>query len=188
MGQRYPLPMPSVAPANPHAAKPRAIPADWQGGDFGDDVDESSANTPNIDLNGNAVANYGPRNQDAKATLLGVAMAKDIARSRGTIDPRQPYPVAGDPAVAAPTVASIVPNSVATNGLLLIATLTGTGFTKWTEVRSASGARIGLTSQYRSPTIMQVLLDPTGVPPATYQVQVIDHDVESNSVPLTVTA
>lgn len=183
MGQTYPLPIPSTAPANATVTRPRyhgvGATDDWQGVGFGDDVTQSKANTPDVDLNGNAVADYGPRTQPDKAAQLGVAMTQDVGRPRGPIDPRQPYPVSGDPAPAAPVVSSVSPTTAPAAQLPLTVTITGTGFTPWSTVYTGGQNTPETGAQYINATTMKVAL--WAAVPGTVSVAVKDHDVLSNT-------
>lgn len=172
----------SLADANPNAVKPRysgaGAASDWQGGAVGDDVDVATANTPNVDLNNKAVANYAPRNQAGKAALMVPpgTLAVDVARARGWIAPWEPYAGHSSPP-AAPVITSLAPNTaVAGVGPALVVDITGTGFTPWSTVLSGN---YPIPSVYISPTLLRIAQFPKNSVAGTVQVVVIDHDVNS---------
>ena len=173
----------SLADANPNAVKPRysgaGAAADWQGSAYGDDVDVSAANTPNVDLNNKAVANYAPRNQAGKAALMVPpgALAVDVARGRGWIAPYQPY--VGNGAVpVAPVVSSISPATGAAASLPMLVTITGTGFSPWSTVYTGGSNVPEASAKYISPTQMTVPI--WAAAPGTVSVAVEDHNMLSN--------
>lgn len=149
----------------------------WYGGDYGDDQDEASA-TSNT--------NYGPRNQEAKATIMGTIVAKDVGRARGRIAPWQPYPTASTPPVPDPVLTSSTPATAAANSGKLIAEIVGTGFSPWTQLRSG-GREVVFKGEYISPTRMQMLVDTSLAPAGTYKIQAVDHNTESNLIDFVLT-
>jgi len=183
---RFPPRVASMTKPNPNEAKPRYLgagaTADWQGGDRGDDVDEASANVVKVDANNTTIPNYSPRNQEEVATKWGTTMAPDISRPRGTIDPREPYPTVGFTPVEDPVLTTVTPSTAVAGTQKITALVVGTGFTQWTQLRVGGQSRLSLTSEYISPTLMNVLVDPSQAPAATYKLQAVDHDVESNEL------
>lgn len=168
---KYPPPVQPMTPAH--------VPViTYYGGDYGDDQDEASANS---------TTNYTPRNQEAKATMMGgLTIAKDVGRARGRIEARQPYPIASSPAVPDPVLTTLTPNTAVANTGKLIALVIGTGFTPWTELRSG-GRSVVFKGEYISATLMQMLIDTSLAPAGTYQIQAVDHNTESNLLPFTLT-
>jgi hypothetical protein len=182
MGQTYPLPITNamLAPANENAAKPRLLPADYVGGAFGDDIDTASAAVAVAQASGAApTADYGPRTQADKAAQLGTTLAEDVTRPRGSIGPRDPYPVASDPAPAAPVVTTLTPDTAPTTSLPLTVTITGTGFTVWSTVYTGGMPTPEAEAVYVSPTQMRVPI--WAAQPGTVSVAVKDHDTLSNA-------
>jgi hypothetical protein len=162
----YPT-LPAVQPASPRIYVPVIT---YNGGLVGDDVDVATSN---------ATDPYSPRNQTEKAALMVPAgsLALDVARPRGTIAAYQRYPVAADAAVAAPTITSLAPNTaVAVTGAELVVTITGTGFTQWSTVRSGG---YPIPSKYVDATHLTIYQNPKVAVAGTVQVIVTDHDVDS---------
>src|SRR4029077_12647929 len=113
------------------------------GGAVGDDLSTSTATLVNDQgpATGPVPAvDYAPRTQVAKAALVGMPIAADVGRARGSIEPGQRYPVAGDTPLAAPTITSLSPNTAVTgaNKPTVAVTITGTGFTPWSTVTSGN--------------------------------------------------
>jgi hypothetical protein len=154
---------PAIQPSNPIYVPTVA----YNGGAIGDDVDEATAN---------ATDTYSPRNQAQKATLMGTTLAVDIGRARGAIDPRQPYPVAGDAPVAAPVISSLSPNTAPVTADTMVVTITGTGFTQWSTVKSGN---YPIPSQFVDSTHLRIVQKPWASVPGTVTVVVTDHDVDS---------
>lgn len=189
---RFPPRVATMVKANSvNEPKPRYLgagaTADWLGGDHGDDVDEASANVVAVDANGTAIANYAPRNQDARATQMGRTLAVDVSRSRGVIDPRTPYPTASTPAVPIPVLTTVTPNTAVHGTQEITCLVVGTGFTPWTEMRVGGETRLTLRYTYLSPTLINITINPAAAPAGAYQLQAVDHDVESNQLPFTLT-
>lgn len=121
---------------------------------------------------------FAPQTQLAKAATLGVDMAVDVARGRGLIEPGQPYPDAGDPAPAAPTITSLAPNTAAAGSISPLAvTITGTGFTQWSQV--ITGNVFTDMFEYVSPTEIKLLMDPARSVAGITEVRVVDHGATS---------
>jgi IPT/TIG domain len=148
-------------------------------------LDEAEA-SPYETGTANSTDDYTPRTQQDKATALGVPFAKDIGRRRGAIDPRQPYPVATDPAPAAPTLASVTPNTAEVGSGPLVVTLTGTNFTAWSTVET--GGYQTTYFRYKSPTEIEVMIDTDRAAPGGTDIAVWDHGVASAPVTFTFTA
>lgn len=171
------LKLSTIVPKDWHRYPPRVaamtpvyVPAvAYTQGDFGDDVDEASANT---------TTPYTPTNQEAKAIATGNTMAKDISRPRGYIEPRTPYPTVGFVPPAGPVITTITPSTAPASTGKLVALVVGTGFTPWTIMRS-QGRSVQFKAEYISPTLMQLLVDTNLAPPGTYGIQAVDHDIES---------
>jgi hypothetical protein len=191
---RFPSPLTGtmLTDANPNEAKPRYTAAaqatDWAGGARGDDVDTSTAAVALANSSGAAnEANYAPRTQAAKLAVgnltPGTVLATDVARARGWIEPGQRYPVAGDPALAAPVVTSIAPNTAAAGSNPVWVVITGTGFTPWSTVITGGGAGSfwDKDAKYISPTQMAITVDPRSSVAGTASVAVKDHNVLSNT-------
>jgi IPT/TIG domain-containing protein len=180
MGQTMPGPITAamLAVANANCDRPRySTMADWAGGVKGDDVDTRTATVALATASGAApYPDYAPRTQAAKATLQGTTLVTDVARARGWIGPGDPY--VGNAPVA-PVVASISPTTGPATSLPMTVTITGTGFTPWSVVRTGGSAVADPTGVYLSPTTMKVAL--TAAVPGTVSVAVEDHDLLSNT-------
>lgn len=179
MGQTYPLPVPvaSLVLANPRAGYPRYTAMnDWLGGAVGDDKNEATATVVEVDASGGAaIPDYSPRTQADKAATLGTGVANDISRPRGYIAPGQPY----GPVPAAPVVASISPTTAPQAQLPLLVTITGTGFTVWSTVKTGGMKVPDASAKFVNSTTMTVPI--WAAAPGTVSVVVEDHDVNSNS-------
>lgn len=165
-------------PAQPSAA-PAYVPAyTYNGGVYGDDIDTATAN---VLVDDRGVGAYTPRNQAQKAALMVPAgsLAKDVGRPRGSIAPSQAYPIASDPAPAAPVVTSLSPATGAAATLPLTVTITGTGFTPYSTVFTGGSTTPDSSGKYISPTQMRVAI--WAAAPGTVSVAVEDHDVLSNT-------
>lgn len=179
---RYPLPITTtmLARANVNAGKPRYTSmTDWAGGVRGDDIDVATATVALADSDGDVnAADYTPRTQAAKAAMIGTTLAPDIGQPRGSIAPRDPYPVSTSPAVVAPVVSSISPTTGAAATLPLTVTITGTGFTAWSTVYTGGATTPDSSATYISPTQMKVAI--WKATPGTVSVAVEDHNMLSN--------
>ena len=188
MGQTYPLPITDamLAPANANAGKPRYDSmTDWAGGAGGDDVDEATATAAVANAaSAVAVPDYTPRTQAAKVTAEN-PLAIDIGRARGAIAPDQRYPVAGDPAVAAPVITTLTPNTAPAGSPALVVVVTGTGFTPWTTIRTG-GVPTDYV-RYVSPTEIRLGIDARRSVAGIIDVIATDHNVDSASKPFTFT-
>jgi hypothetical protein len=150
----------------------------FTGGATGDDVDTATANSTDA---------YTPKTQAAKAAAMvpPLSLVVDIARPRGWIQDDQPYMGNTTPPVA-PVVSSIAPTTGAATTLPLKVTITGTGFTPWSVVRTGGSATPDSSGKYVSPTQMTVAI--FAAVPGTVSVAVEDHDLLSNvNVVFTVT-
>jgi hypothetical protein len=188
MTQTLPAPITAamVTRINANEPKPRySQVADWSGAAYGDDADQATANVALARRDGGADdANYGPRTQGAKATALGTTIAVDVARPRGWIAPGQPYQ--GNAAVpAAPVIDSISPTTGAAAVLPLLVTITGTGFTPFSVVKTGGVNLPEASAKYVDSTHMTVPVWKASAGSVGIVVQ--DHDVDSNSVNFTVT-
>jgi hypothetical protein len=152
------------------------------GGARGDDVDQATATllTDQIPANGpNTQVDYSPRNEAQKATAMGTTLAVDITRKRGYLEPDDPYPTGGAAVPAAPVVASIAPTTAPATQLPLQVTITGTGFTPWSEVLTGGVNTPEPSGRYVSPTKMTVAI--WAASPGTVSVAVEDHNLLSNT-------
>lgn len=157
----------------------------WNGGVPGDD--QILAKT-NVLVDDQGRGDYEPRNQDDKAKLPGASppnavanepdftIVVDVTRPRGSIDPGEPYPVAGDPAEPAPTLTSLAPNTIATTAPGPVAVvLTGTNFTQWSKVLFNGIDMPNVTPV--SATKLVVLIYPSKYTAGAKPVSVWDHSV-----------
>lgn len=190
----------TIVPISAAMVTPAYMPVStWNGGVPGDDQVLAKTNVKVDTIGPNApVGDYEPRNQDDKAKMPGLSppnaiagepdftIVTDITRPRGSIDPWDPYPVAGDPAEPPPVLTSLAPNTVAiaTPGQLAVV-LTGTGFTQWSKVLFNNIDMPGVT--YISPTKLVVLIEPSKYTVGAKPVFVVDHMVVSATVNFTFT-
>jgi len=146
MTQRYPLPLPSTAPANQHADKPRywgvGVASDWHGGDIGHDVDIAEATQSVANSHSAAVTtDYDPQHQEGKGKNMVPPLTplEDLGKDYGVyngsryrdgvIEPQTPYPDVNSP----PVVSSVTPVTGPAAGGTAV-TISGTGFTGATSV------------------------------------------------------
>jgi hypothetical protein len=175
MGQTFPQPVTTAMLMPAFVRDVRYI-----NGAKGDDVSQATAAVAYaFNVPGPEDATYAPLTQAAKATALGTTLAVDVARPRGVIAPRQPYPDASVPAPVAPVVSSISPTTGAAATLPLTVTITGTGFTQWSSVYTGGSTTPEASAQYISPTSMKVAIFKAS--PGTVSVAVSDHGVLSNT-------
>jgi hypothetical protein len=185
MGQRYPLPVADMTPANANYAKPRygtAGAADWAGGSYGDDIDTATAAVALASASGGAAAaDYVPRHQSGRAALMVPAgtLVTDLSRRRGSVAPLQSYPKSGDAALAAPVITSLAPNTIAAGSQPLYCKITGTGFSVWSTVHVGVGTQAAALARFVSPTEMWVDINPLYSVAGTTQVTIKDHGVTS---------
>jgi len=172
-----PSPVGSLALANQNAAKPRySSMTDWAGGAVGDDVNQATAAVTIARSGGGAnEPDYTPRTQADRATQLGTTLAVDVARARGWIEPRQPY----GPVPAAPVVASISPTTAPQASLPLMVTITGTGFSVWSQVYTGGMPTPEAKAVFVNATTMKVPI--WAAAPGTVSIAVKDHNVLSNT-------
>jgi IPT/TIG domain. len=184
MAQTLPNPITAamLAPANPAAGYPRYnTPGDWSGAVLGDDVDQATANVALATASGAAAyPDYTPRHQTAKAAAMTPAgsLVVDVARPRGWIAPNQPYQGNASPP-AAPVVTSISPTTGAQATLPVLVTITGTGFSPFSVVKTGGSNVPDPAARYVSATTMTVPVWKAS--PGTVSVVVADHDVDSNA-------
>jgi hypothetical protein len=179
---RYPPRVATTTLANENAAEPVLTSAsgDFVGGVRGDDVDQSTAAVAITDASGRAAsADYAPRTQAAKASMLGTTLAVDIGRARGWIEPDDPYPTGGATVPVAPVVSSIAPTTATAATLPLKVTITGTGFTPWSTVLTGGSNVPDSSGTYVSPTQMTVAIWKASA--GTVSVAVEDHNLLSNT-------
>jgi hypothetical protein len=172
----------AIVPISAADVKPAYVPVfTWNGGVYGDD--QILAKT-NVLVDDRGVGDYTPRNQDDKADALGMEIVTDITRPRGTLDPSEPYPVAGAPAEPAPTISSLAPNSAAAGGPSPLAVVvTGTNFTQWTTLIVGNIQTPYI--QFVSPTKIVLLMDPARSVAGVVTVIAVDHSVQSAPVNFT---
>ena len=180
------LKLAEIAPKNWHLYPPPvddATPAyvfvpGYVGGNGGDDVDQATAAS---------TYGYNPRTQWAKAEMMvpPTTLAVDVARARGPIAPNQPYPVAGDPPLAAPVITALTPDTIAAGSPALVVVITGTGFSQWSTVETGNVETDYV--RYISPTEIRIGIDAERSVPGTIDVVVRDHNVRSASSPFTFT-
>ena len=144
----------------------------YKGGQSGDDVTQSSANS---------TGSYAPRTQAQRAGQLGVGMAVDVTTPRGWIDPNEPYGAAP----AAPVLTSISPTTGVHGAANMEVTLTGTGFTPKSSVYT--GGVITPFYSYVSPTQMKVTIDLVNSVAGVIDIKVLDHGLLSAARPYTIT-
>lgn len=185
MTQTLPNPITAamLAPANANAGYPRySVAGHWSGATYGDDVDQATANVAlaRQDGSGNE-ADYTPRTQAAKATATGNSLAVDVARPRGWIAPNQPYQ-GNATSPAAPVVSSISPNTaVAGSANPVLVTITGTGFSPWSLVKTGGVAQPVPGVTYVSATTLTFTIYPAIAVAGPTSVAVEDHDKLSNT-------
>lgn len=178
------------SPISKAMTDPVYIPAvTYTGGVYGDDVDTATAAT--------TVA-YAPTTQAAKAALPGAsppnaiagepdfALAVDITRPRGWLEPDDPYVAPPATPAGDPTISSLAPNTaVAGSPSPLAVVVTGTNFTPWSTLETG-----GVSSpyvRYESPTKLTILMDPKRSSAGIVVVKVVDHGVKSAGTNFTYT-
>jgi hypothetical protein len=142
------------------------------GGAFGDEIDTATANSTD---------DYAPKTQAAKAALMvpAGALAVDVTRSRGWIEPGQAYGAIP----ADPTLTGIAPATAVHGTAAVQVTLTGTGFTRFSKVR-VDGVSVPFT--YVSPTSLIATVTPKATA-GTQLVTAVDHSVNTASQNFVVT-
>jgi hypothetical protein len=162
----------------------------YYGGVIGADPGRPDAPSGFTPSTANCTNDFTPRKQNDKLSAgnwtAGAAAAADIGRDRGSIAPNQRYPLSGDAAVPAPTVASLSPSTGAAAAMPITVTITGTNFTPYSNVHTGGQGNAAQSTKYLSATQMQVTLQP-GTVAGTVGIAVSDHSVMSNSVNFTVT-
>jgi len=128
---------------------------------------------------------YTPRTLSDKATQLGTTLADPINTPFGSIEPQEPYPVAGSPAPAAPTLASLTPNTAVVGGPAVIVVATGTGFTPYSVVE-VGGTNYAPTT-YISPTELRFPVDTKNSIAGAIDVKVLDHNIKTAAATFTFT-
>ena len=155
----------------------------------------SAASTATVSIanshSANVEADYTPRTQTQKAALPnltpGTILAPDVTRRRGAIAPNQRYPIAGDAAVAAPTVTSIAPSTAPAGGPNVLVRITGTNFTAWSEAIVGGALGPYLYTNYVSPTAIDIMMDCKRSKVGSSTVAVWDHGVQSAPQTFTLT-
>jgi hypothetical protein len=145
----------------------------YKGGAKGDDVSVSSANSTD---------SYSPRTQAQKAGIIGVALAVDVTTPRGWIDPLEPYGAAP----AAPGLTSAAPNTAVVGTAPVEVTLTGTGFSPYSMVKTGGVVTPFVT--YVSPTQIKIIMHPESSVAGPTDIVVVDHGLSSPPVVFTFTA
>jgi len=197
MTMTYPAALPDTMPANAKFDRPRyntAGAADWANGTTGLDpgrpdaisgVAFAKASASLASASGGAAeADYAPRSQNAKllpaaAPIPAQGVGKDIGVPVGTNIPSQPYPTAADTPPAAPTVVSLAPNTAAQTQLPIMVTVTGTNFTRYSQVFTGGAATPEASAKFVNATTMVVPI--WAAAPGTVSVAVMDHSVMSNA-------
>jgi IPT/TIG domain len=131
------------------------------------------------------VGDYMPRTQSDKATALGTTFADPINTPFGSIGPRDPYPLAGAPAPAAPVISSLSPSTAPVGQPSIIVKVIGTGFTPYSVVE-VGGTNYAPT-QYVSATELRFPVDTRKSVPGTIDVKVLDHNIKSAASPFVFT-
>jgi len=166
--------------ANANAAKPRYNQSDYIGGVKGDDVLQNTANVAVARADGGAnEPDYTPRLQQDKPTALGTVFVQDVGRKRGTVAPAQPYPTASTPALLAPTITSLSPNTAVAGSATpqFAMKIIGTNFTLYSSVLLAGVPAPSSIYTYISPTEMRCQMSPGSSSAGTTSVTVVDHGV-----------
>jgi hypothetical protein len=176
MTQTYPKPPPAGS-LTPAWVRGQTV----FGGAVGDDLSTSTATLVTDVGSGNGpntATDYTPRTQVAKAAIVGMPIAADVGRARGSIEPGQRYPAAGDTPLAAPTITSLSPNTAVTgpNKPTVAVTITGTGFTPWSSVTSGN---FPIPCRYLTATTLEIIQKPSASVPGVVSVVVTDHGVAS---------
>jgi hypothetical protein len=192
--QTYPLPIPSDVSSNALSDRPRyGTPGDWAVGVTGFDPGrpDKPAGTAfskatvalASDSGAAAFPDYLPRDQNAKlipaaAPVPAQLPGTDVLAPVGTIAPLTPYPKTGDTPAATPVVTSLSPTTGAQVTLPLVVTITGTGFTKFSQVFTGGMMVPDTSAVYVNATTMRVPI--WAAAPGTVSVAVMDHSVMSN--------
>jgi len=126
----------------------------------------------------NVTNDFNPKTQAAIAAQRGVSQVVDVTSPRGWIDPGEPYGAIP----AAPVVTSLSPTSADTGTDPLPVTITGTGFTRNSTVKTGTtGSPSDALVTYVSPTSLIVVMDPRPAVAGLVAVSVYDHSVQSNT-------
>ena len=188
------LKLAEITPKNWHRFPPRVVSAakayepvyTWSGG-----KPLTAPHTPvehgsaNVVIDDRGIGEYSPRTQADKATLLGVGFANPINTPFGSIEPQDPYPVAGSPAPAVPTLTSLAPNTAVVGQPSIIVKAIGTGFTPYSVVE-VGGTNYAPTT-YVSPTELRFVVDTMKSVPGTITVKVLEHNIKTAAVNFTLT-
>ena len=145
----------------------------------------TAPNTPVEHGTANATNDYAPRTQADKAVQLGVPFADPVNTPYGSIEPRDPYPVAGDAAPAVPTLTALTPNTAVVGQPSIIVKATGTGFTAYSVVE-VGGTNYAPTT-YVSPTELRFIVDTKNSVPGAISVKVLEHNIKTSAVTFTFT-
>jgi hypothetical protein len=121
----------------------------------------------------------------AITTLASFTQSVPINTPFGTIEPQDPYPKAGDAAPAAPTLASLTPNTAVVGQPSIIVKATGTGFTPYSVVE-VGGTNYAPTT-YVSPTELRFPVDTMKSVPGVISVKVLEHNLKTSAVNFTFT-
>jgi hypothetical protein len=103
----------------------------------------------------------------------------------GTIEPQDPYPKAGDAAVAVPTLTSLVPNTAVAGEPSFVVKVVGTGFTPYSVVE-VGGTNYAPTT-YVSATELRFPIDAKNSVPGVITVKVLEHNIKTAGVNFTFT-
>lgn len=174
----------------------------WNGGQYGDETVAEA----NVLVDDQGRGDYGPRNAAEQIAWPGapnsvvpsesvtggqaLTVVGDYTRAttvnspRGWIDPNEPYGPAPVSPTDDPTITSLAPNTAVSGGAPIWTIITGTKFTPYSQVET--GGVITPYSTYRSPTRIDVLMDPRSSA-GIVVVKVIDHGVKSAGTNFTFT-
>lgn len=157
--QSYPTPPPAGS------YDPAYVPdIQYYGGSPGNDVSQSTANVTN---------DFSPKTQVEKAAITGNEMVQDVGTPAGWVEPGNPY----TPPPPDPVITGISPDTGVAGGSPVNVTITGTGFTQWSTVRTG-----GLDTPYfgvMNDTTINIVMDAGRSMAGPTDIIVSDHGVDS---------
>jgi len=173
MGQRYPRPITAAM------VKPAYVPVFTYSGGAPDTAPHTPVEhgTANVLVDDRGVGEYTPRTLADRQTQLGWANADPINTPFGSIEPQDPYPVAGSPAPATPTLTTLTPATAAIGQPSIIVKATGTGFTPYSVVE-VGGTNYAPTT-YVSTTELRFPIDTKNSVAGTISVKVLEHNIKT---------
>jgi IPT/TIG domain len=180
MTQRYPAPITATM------VKPVYVPVfTYNGGTYGDETLSES----NVVVDDRGIGDYTPRNLLERKTTHPAGdpdyvSVIDVGVPRGWIEPNEPYNAPPVSPTDDPTITSLTPNTGVSGGSPIWVTITGTKFTKWSQVET--GNVYTPYSRYVSATRIDVLMDPRSSA-GVVVVKVVDHNVKSGGSNFTFT-